>query len=351
MDMKTFGLYDHPDGWRRESIEAFAEFVKSEAYLDHGRRPPTTDVNKKKRPLRDSTRKNLLHMFGKFVKWMAGEQVDLFTVTPDHILRFLDAQVTGRGKGDKDMVSTIRSRHVRLLERVYRHLEVMPNPASMAAHGMYRNREQGAAGVDKPTIALTREQEQAFLLALPGEPGDARQNWKRRRDRAMLALAIGAGLKVSEIRGLYVENIGRPMKDGSIAITVNPAASDGTSLPHDTILRPEYVGYLQPWLKERGGLDVPGKLLFPAGLRKNEKIDQATLYRQIKATFERAEMDSVDHQGGRTLRNTFAVRELALGTSIEQLYDLMGHRDIKTTECFVGLVQKYRPTSIDQSNH
>ncbi|MBV0881495.1 site-specific integrase [Noviherbaspirillum sp. L7-7A] len=343
MDMKTLGLYDHPDGWRREPVEAFAEFVKSEEYLDHGRRPAATDVNKKKRPLRDSTRKNLVHMFGKFVKWMAGEKVNLFTVTPDHILRFLDAQITGRGKGDKDMVSTIRARHVRLLERVYRHLEILPNPASIAAHGMYRNRETGAAGVDKPTIALTREQEAAFLKALPGEPGDPCHNWKRRRDRAMLALAIGAGLKVSEIRGLYVENIGPELTDGSMTITVNPAASHGTSLPHDTILRKEYVGYLQPWLKERAGLDVPGKFLFPAGLRKNERLDQATLYRQIKATFDRADMTSVDHQGGRTLRNTFAVRELALGTTVEKLYDLMGHRDIKTTETFIGLVQKYRP--------
>ncbi|SMP61118.1 tyrosine-type recombinase/integrase [Noviherbaspirillum suwonense] len=343
MDMKSLGLYDNPDGWRREPLEAFTEFVRSEAYLDHGRRPPATDADSNKRPLRDSTRKNLIHMFGKFIKWIAGEQVGLFAVQPDHILRFLDAQLTGRGKGDIDMVSTIRARHVRLLERVYQHLEVSPNPASQAAHGMYRNREQGAAGVDKDTVALTREQEQAFLLALPGDPGDTSQNWKRRRDRAMLALAIGAGLKVSEIRGLYVENIGSPGGDGSIVINVNPAASDGTSLPHDTVLRQSYVSYLQPWLKERASLDLPGALLFPAGLRKNDKIDQATLYRQIKATFERADLMSVDHQGGRTLRNTFAVRELSLGTAVEQLYDLMGHRDVKTTESFVGLVRKYRP--------
>lgn len=82
---------------------------------------------------------------------------------------------------------------------------------------------------------------------------------------------------------------------------------------------------------------------FPCRVRKEEKLDQVTLYRQIKSTFERAELTSVDHQRGRTLRNTFAVRELALGTTVEQLYDLMGHRDIKTTETFVGLVQKYRP--------
>jgi site-specific recombinase XerD len=343
--MTTRGLYEHPDGWRREPIMAFAEFVASSEYLEHGRRPPAKDADQKKRPLRASTRKNLIHMFGKFMRWMAGESVDLFSITPEHILRFLDAQVTGRGKGDKDMVSTIRERHVRLLERVYRHLEVIPNPASIAAHGIYRGEQKDAAGVDKPTVALTTEQEEAFLRALPGEPSDPKQHWKRRRDRAMLVLAIGAGLKVSEIAGLYIENIGKPMTDGSITITVNPAASDGTSLPHDTILRKEYVGFLQPWLKERAGLDVPGKLLFPAALRKNEKIDRVTLYRQIKATFERAGMVSVDHQGGRTLRNTFAVRELAQGTTLEQLYDLMGHRDIKTTEIFVGLVNKYRPVA------
>ncbi|MBV0882156.1 hypothetical protein KTQ42_23035 [Noviherbaspirillum sp. L7-7A] len=161
MDMKTLGLYDHPDGWRHERSEAFAELVKSEAYVDHGRRPPT-DVNKEKRPLRDCTRKNLITMFAKFVKWMAGEQVNLSTVTPDHILRFFDAHVTGHGKGDKDIVSTIRTRHVQLLERVCRHLEIAPNPASMAAHGVYHNREQGAAGVDQISELLYTLDRQNF---------------------------------------------------------------------------------------------------------------------------------------------------------------------------------------------
>ena len=38
MDMKTLGLYDHPDGWRREPIEAFAEFVRSRQGVER-RRP------------------------------------------------------------------------------------------------------------------------------------------------------------------------------------------------------------------------------------------------------------------------------------------------------------------------
>jgi integrase/recombinase XerD len=87
------------------------------------------------------------------------------------------------------------------------------------------------------------------------------------------------------------------------------------------------------WMKERIALDIPGPLLFPATLNGG-RLDKATVYRQVKATFARAGIE-VSRQGGRTLRNTFAVRELKAGGGIELVGEFMGHRKRRSTEHYL----------------
>jgi integrase/recombinase XerD len=84
------------------------------------------------------------------------------------------------------------------------------------------------------------------------------------------------------------------------------------------------------WLRERRALRIPGELLFPATLNGG-RLNKATVYSQVKATFARAGIE-VSRQGGRTLRNSFAVRELKAGESIELVGEFMGHRRRRSTE-------------------
>jgi integrase/recombinase XerD len=57
------------------------------------------------------------------------------------------------------------------------------------------------------------------------------------------------------------------------------------------------------------------------------------VYRQVRATFERAGID-VARLGGRTLRNAFAVRELKQGGSFELVGEFMGHRKLRSTQAY-----------------
>jgi integrase/recombinase XerD len=346
-DRTTIPLYDTLDGWRNTPMEAFRGFVLTESYLKSGRRNPTSKAGngaRELRPLRASTCAVLCQMFGKIDSWLTLNRKMLLELTSADILTFLDAKVAKRpGKGETDMTSSIRMRYIRLLERIYNHLGIAKNPAAKAALTLSGNVLPGAAGLDKPTIILSRSEEQAFTAALSRLPIDAEQSWTHRRNQAMLAIMLGAGLKVSEVMGLYRENIGKPEKNGSIRISVVPAAASGTSLEHDVDLEPPYAQYLTQWLEERPRLLQAGPLLFPA-TELGQRISNATLYRQVKAAFERAGLDSL-HQGGRTLRNTFAVRQLANGASLEDLKRLMGHRNLKTTAIFAPLVKRYQSTS------
>jgi site-specific recombinase XerD len=156
----------------------------------------------------------------------------------------------------------------------------------------------------------------------------------------MQALMLGAGLKVSEVVGLYIRNIGETDSTGSMPIAISPAAAGGTVRPHQTQLRPFAVAEVSAWLRERRQLRIPGELLFPATL-KGGRLDKATVYRQVKATFARAGID-VLRQGGRTLRNSFAVRELRAGGSIELVGEFMGHRKRRSTEHYVPVIMRQK---------
>lgn len=87
-------------------------------------------------------------------------------------------------------------------------------------------------------------------------------------------------------------------------------------------------------MEERKKLDIPGQLLFPASLSTGKPLDKATVYRQVKKTFERAGLE-MPRQGGRTLRNTFAVRELE-NESVELVGQLLGLERQRSTEAYLN---------------
>jgi integrase len=116
--------------------------------------------------------------------------------------------------------------------------------------------------------------------------------------------------------------------------------TNGTSDHHETQLRPFAVREVQAWIAERVERKIPGALLFPASLQGGA-LDKAAVYRQVKAAFTRAGLD-VERRGGRTLRNTFAVRELEAGQPLEHVKALMGHRELRSTEKYVTHKTKKR---------
>jgi site-specific recombinase XerD len=66
----------------------------------------------------------------------------------------------------------------------------------------------------------------------------------------------------------------------------------------------------------------------------------------VKATFARAGIE-VSRQGGRTLRNSFAARELKAGGAIELVGEFMGHRRRRSTEHYIPTDKPQKPHNSD----
>ena len=141
---------------------------------------------------------------------------------------------------------------------------------------------------------------------------------------------LGAGLKVSEVVALRLDQIGAPDSSGSVPILLDRGAANSVTRAHRTQLRPFAAAEVLAWVATRRAETARTNLLFPAAPECHRMLDPATVYRQVKATFARAGIDP-KRWGGRTLRNTFAVRELVETGSVELVGEFLGHRLERST--------------------
>jgi integrase/recombinase XerD len=316
-----FFFMDNLTAWDNNPVAAFNAFVVTVDFAETGRRARADGFVK---ALSRESAKTYSFMFGNFASWMREQGKTFSTLTEADLLRFVNQTV----KGKRVLNSKIGHRYLRLLERCYEHLNVVPNPAMHALLAAERTELPG----DQAGRTLSPEQLQRFFAALPQQPPRRRQvtgfdGWKRRRDRAMQVVIALAGLRVAEAIGLLVGEVGQQAAlDGSIELTITPEEKHDTSYEHTTTLPREGVEELQAWLKERAAmveqLQLPGDLVFPANLA-GKKMTKKTVYVQFRATFERAGLN-LSRSGGRTLRNTFAKQQLETGASPGELKDVLG---------------------------
>jgi site-specific recombinase XerD len=300
--------------WDANPVTSFAGFVASPDFVLTSSRQ--RDLIPK--PVSPESAAIYKFMFGKFAAWMLEERLRMSSVGARDLQRFVQLAHDGH----RDLNSKIAYRYLRLLERCYDYLERSPNPARDAIVSV----DRAQITHDAPMTALNAEELERFLAALPGaRAGDDNKGagWKRRRDRAMQVVMALAGLRVAEAVGLLVDEIGRQRDvEGGLSLNITPEQKHPTSYEHTTSLPREGVAELTAWLKEREQLNIPGNLVFPANL-EGEPLHKATVYRQVRATFERAGL-AVPRAGGRTLRNTFASQKLRQGTPQSELTTVLG---------------------------
>ncbi|WP_306392521.1 tyrosine-type recombinase/integrase [Telluria beijingensis] len=303
--------------WDTDPVRSFKEFIATTAFAETGRRQRADGTL---RVLSAESMKIYLFMFNNVTSWFQEQGIAFSKVSQADLKRFIDRTV----KGKRVLNSKIAYRYLRLLERCYEHLGVTPNPAQLAILGI----DRAHMTKDDAGRTLSEDQLQRFFAALPAEAPRRRRNtpfdgWKRRRDRAMQVVIALAGLRVSEAVGLLVTEVGRQAAiDGSILLSITPDEKHDTSHEHEIALPREGADELLAWLQERETMAIPGQFVFPANLT-GARMTRKTVYMQMRATFERAGMD-LSRSGGRTLRNTFARRQLDDGASPDELKDVLG---------------------------
>jgi integrase/recombinase XerD len=152
------------------------------------------------------------------------------------------------------------------------------------------------------------------------------------RDRAMLELAYGAGLRVSEwitigVRDVMLEDklvrvFGKGSKERLVPIGRSAIGAIAT-----------YTRELRPRLEQGGG---KGVLFLNA---RGEPLTRMGAWKILRRYVERAKIEK--HVSPHTLRHSFATHLLEGGADLRAVQEMLGHADISTTQIYTHVDREY----------
>jgi site-specific recombinase XerD len=186
-------------------------------------------------------------------------------------------------------------------------------------------------GADRPrverdhsgTVGLSPTEVDALLAAAESDTSAARV-----RNHAVVALLADLGLRVGELVGLDVTDLGYERGHRSIRFT----GKGGTK--RRRALTPASTAVVETYLMQRAaqeGLtvdDLVGPLFVTS---TGARLDRHAVFRLVRRLAERAGIPAAAELSPHSLRHAFATTARAEGVPLEDVQDAMGHADPRTT--------------------
>lgn len=215
-----------------------------------------------------------------------------------------------------------------------------------------------ARRVTRMPVVLTREECRRLFAALEGST------------RLMAELMYGGGLRLTELLGLRIKDVDlerrlvivRAGKGDKDRVTVLPESLAEQLRAHRERLRGLHAEDQRQavpgvWLPEglerkypHAGQAWEWQWLFPSrqlmndprtGLRRRHHVLDATFQHAIRRAARRAQLDK--RVTPHVLRHSFATHLLEGGTDIRTVQELLGHKDVATTQLYTHVMQKPGP--------
>ena len=165
------------------------------------------------------------------------------------------------------------------------------------------------------------------LLAAPGL--DDPLAW---RDRALLELAYGAGMRVSELCGLGITDL--LLTEGLVRVFGKGSKERLVPLGRNTIGAVSvYLHQLRPTLDRGRGA---GRVLLNA---RGEPLSRVGAWGIVKRSAERAGIRK--RVTPHTLRHSFATHLLEGGADLRAVQEMLGHADHSTTQIYTHVDREY----------
>jgi len=233
----------------------------------------------------------------------------------DMITAFLDHLETGRRNSP-------RTRNLRLTAiRSLFSYAALRHPEHAALIG--RVLAIPAKRFDRPEISYLTAQEAAALAGAP-DP----QRWEGRRDRALIALALQTGLRVSELTSL---NCGDITLGTGAHLSCTGKGRRNRAVP---LTRPTQA-VLRTWMSERAG--NPADPLFPT--RTGRRLSRDAIERRIAVHAATAAEHCPSLAGKKlhphVLRHTCAMDLLHARVDTAVIALWLGHADIRSTDAYI----------------
>lgn len=145
------------------------------------------------------------------------------------------------------------------------------------------------------------------------------------RNRAIIEMLYGSGLRVSELVNLQLSNIF--LQEGYMRIT---GKGNKQRLVPISPVATEWFGY---WMQDRSTLDVKPEAIDIAFLnRRGGQLTRAMIFTIIKSLAREAGIQKTISP--HTLRHSFATHLLQNGADLRIIQQLLGHESISTTEIY-----------------
>lgn len=152
------------------------------------------------------------------------------------------------------------------------------------------------------------------------------------RDRAMLELAYGAGLRVSEWIGIGTKDI--LMEHGVVRVFGKGSKERLVPVGRTAIAAIAiYVRELRPKLERGHG---KGALFLNA---RGEPLSRMGAWKILRKYVERSGIEK--HISPHTLRHSFATHLLEGGADLRAVQEMLGHADISTTQIYTHVDREY----------
>jgi integrase len=318
------------------------------------------------------TRRIYTWMIRRFIAWVTGtERTILQITTAEDVVAFLEGQVVETQRGKRP--SRNRRQYLRVIEDFYDQLPQLGhygNPARAAGLILPWEQDESSAFLSRGhEIRLTRRlQEMGQQWSEPCAESD----WLNLRDHVIVALILGAGLKVSEVRALTLSCIEAAKGRGCARewINVPDGRAGSAERSHRAKILPFAQELIGRWCQHR--LDaawaeakpvaidsaeatrqraaLASKVLVIPGLQKGERKNQrlapttpmhaASIHRRTSVVLEAAgvpvyrppaqegrTLERIPRMCAQTLRNTYLAMLVDAGKSFDEVTGFLGFTD------------------------
>ncbi|MGA0133260.1 MAG: tyrosine recombinase [Opitutales bacterium] len=148
------------------------------------------------------------------------------------------------------------------------------------------------------------------------------------RDRAMLELMYGSGLRVSELCGLELQSV----DEREALVRVRGKGSKDRVVPVGALALRALARYLKDARPALAGPRTGSALFLSA---RGVAISRKTFWLGVRAAARRAGVDAPVKP--HLLRHAFATHLLAGGADLRSIQEMLGHADISTTQIYASV--------------
>ncbi len=167
--------------------------------------------------------------------------------------------------------------------------------------------------------ALTREEVKRLLSAIPPT---------KKRDRLIVLLLYGAGLRVSELCNLKRSDV--DLERNLIVVRGGKGAKDRV-VPIPAFLSDAIRDYLGTRKDESEYLIVEDRR------KRKDRLSPKTVWHLLKKYGEKAGVEVTPHR----LRHSFATHMLERGVDIRAIQELLGHSNLSTTQIYTKVTVEH----------